>query len=62
MLSFGICAAFAFAMSVRRVGLVFGSPPLALTTIVISLPSFEKILPFFASAAPFARLIVAQWL
>ena len=35
---------------------------LAFTTMVISLPSFEKILPFFASAAPFARLIVAQWL
>ena len=62
MLSFGICAAFAFAISVRSVGLLSGSPPFAFTTMVISLPSFEKILPFFASAAPFARLIVAQWL
>ena len=56
------CAAFAFAISVRSVGLLSGSPPFAFTTMVISLPSFEKILPFFASAAPFARLIVAQWL
>ena len=62
MLSFGICAAFALAISVRSVGLLSGLPPFALTTMVISLPSFEKILPFLASAAPLARLIVAQWL
>ena len=35
-------------------------PPFAFTTIVISLPSLENIFPFLASAAPFARLIVAQ--
>src|ERR1700683_2175221 len=60
MLSFGMFSALAAAMALRRRGLPSGSPP-DLAAMVISLISWVKILPRFASSAPFLCLIVAHF-
>src|SRR6187402_39421 len=60
MLSAGIFSAFAARMAVRRRGLPSGSPPPPLAAMVISLIRRVKILPRFASVAPFLCLIVAH--
>src|ERR1700734_4141404 len=60
MLSFGMFSALAAAMALRRRGLPSGSPP-DLAAMVISLMSCVKILPRFASSAPFLCLIVAHF-
>src|SRR5215469_12022083 len=59
MLSAGMFSALAAAMAVRSRGLPSGSPPL-LAAMVISLIRRVKILPRFASSAPFLCLIVAH--
>jgi hypothetical protein len=51
MLSFGIEAALAASMAVRRRGFPAGSPPPIFAAIVISRISFVKWAPRFASAA-----------
>src|SRR5581483_8503439 len=59
MLSFGMLAAFAASTAVRRRGLKFGSPlPPSRAATVISLMSFVKTLPRFASLAAFLCLMV----
>src|SRR5215475_6146950 len=60
ILSAGIFSALAAATAVRRRGFPSGSPP-ALAAIVISLIRRVKILPRFASRAPFLCLIVAHF-
>src|SRR6185437_16165586 len=60
MLSAGMFSALAAAMAVRSRGLPSGSPPL-LAAMVISLIRRVKILPRFASSAPFLCLIVAHF-
>src|SRR5579875_4232041 len=60
MLSAGMFSAFAAATAVRRRGFASGSPPPDRAAIVISLISRVKILPRFASSAPFLCLIVAH--
>ena len=62
ILSFGIFAARALMITVRRRGFELGSPPPIRAAIEISLINFVKILPRFASAKPFACLIVAHLL
>src|SRR5207244_2241950 len=61
MLSAGMFSALAAAMAVRRRGLPSGSPPACLAAMVISLIRRVKILPRFASSAPFLCLIVAHF-
>src|SRR5215813_1489068 len=60
ILSAGIFSALAAATAVRKRGFPSGSPP-ALAAIVISLIRRVKILPRFASRAPFLCLIVAHF-
>src|ERR1700740_817623 len=60
MLSAGMFSAFAAATALRRRGFFSGSPP-CLAAIVISLIRRVKILPRFASSAPFLCLIVAHF-
>src|SRR5204863_4711835 len=62
MLSFGMLFAFASAMAARRRGLPLGSPPPMRAATVISLRIRVKILPRFASAAPFLCLMVLHLL
>ena len=62
MLSLGMLAARALMITVRRRGLELGSPPPIRAAIEISLINFVKILPRFASAKPFACLMVAHLL
>src|SRR5437868_12878072 len=62
MLSFGMLLAFASAMAARRRGLPAGSPPPMRAATVISLRMRVKILPRFASAAPFLCLMVLHLL
>ena len=57
MLSAGMLAALASAMTVRRRGLLSGSPPPSRAATVSSLMMRVKSLPRFASAAPFLCLI-----
>src|SRR5258708_3167879 len=61
MLSDGMFCAFASAMIVLRRGFLSGSPPPARAATVSSLIRRVKILPRFASAAPFLCLIVAHF-
>src|SRR5438876_9559848 len=60
MLSAGMFSALAAAIAVLRRGFISGSPPL-LAAIAISLMRRVKILPRFASSAPFLCLIVAHF-
>src|SRR6202035_5197584 len=60
MLSAGMFSDLAARMAPRRRGLVSGSPPPFFAAMVISLISRVKILPRFASSAPFLCLIVAH--
>src|SRR5579863_2807087 len=60
MLSAGIFSALAATMAPRRRGLESGSPPPFLAAMLISLMRRVKILPRFASSAPFLCLIVAH--
>jgi hypothetical protein len=53
-------SALAAAMALRRRGLPSGSPP-DLAAMLISLMSCVKILPRYASSAPFLCLIVAHF-
>src|ERR1051325_7879251 len=62
MLSFGMLLAFASATAARSRGLPFGSPPPRRAATVISFRMRVKILPRFASAAPFLCLIVLHLL
>src|SRR5687767_13678250 len=57
MLSAGMLTDFASAMIVRSRGLLSGSPPPFRAATVSSLMMRVKILPRFASAAPFLCLI-----
>src|SRR5260370_36027776 len=57
ILSAGMLLCFASAMIVRRRGCMSGSPPPARAATVSSLMSRVKILPRFASAAPFLCLM-----
>src|SRR5215510_3414182 len=57
MLSLGMFCALASLMMVRRRGFMSGSPPPARAATVSSLIRRVKILPRFASAAPFLCLI-----
>src|SRR5271168_534149 len=59
MLSAGIFSDFAARIAVRSRGFMSGSPP-DFAAIAISLISRVKILPRFASSAPFLCLIVAH--
>src|SRR5450755_1289313 len=61
-LSFGMLAAFASATAERRRGFEFGSPPPIRAATVISLMMRVKVLPRFASAAPFLCLMVLHLL
>src|ERR1700757_2618046 len=61
MLSAGMFSLLAARMAVRRRGLLSGSPPPCLAAMVISLIRRVKILPRFASSAPFLCLIVAHF-
>src|SRR4249919_3229697 len=60
MLSAGMLTCFASAMIVRRRGFMSGSPPPLRAATVSSLMMRVKILPRFASAAPFLCLIVCH--
>src|SRR5215469_2197873 len=60
MLSAGMFSALAAAMAVRSRGLESASPPPFLAAMLISLIRRVKILPRFASSAPFLCLIVAH--
>src|SRR5712692_5903032 len=60
MLSAGMLACFASAMIVRSLGFMSGSPPPARAATVNSLMRRVKILPRFASRAPFLCLIEAH--
>src|SRR5512141_2375496 len=62
MLSFGMLLALASAMAARSRGLPFGSPPPIRAATVISFRMRVKILPRFASAAPFLCLMVLHLL
>src|SRR5437588_5956407 len=62
MLSFGMLFAFASATAARSRGLPAGSPPPMRAATVISLRIRVKILPRFASAAPFLCLMVLHLL
>src|SRR5206468_1693779 len=61
MLSFGMLAAFAARMTVRRRGFPSGSPPPTRAATVISLISLVNTRPRLASAAPFLCLIVCNF-
>src|SRR5689334_193314 len=60
MLSAGMFTSLASAMIVRKRGFIEGSPPPFLAATVSSLMMRVKILPRFASAAPFLCLIVCH--
>src|SRR5579864_9691434 len=60
MLSAGMFSALAAAIAPRRRGFLSGSPP-AFAAMVISLIRRVKILPRFASRAPFLCLMVAHF-
>src|SRR5579872_112864 len=60
MLSAGMFSDLAARIAVRRRGLESGSPPPFLAAMLISLMRRVKILPRFASSAPFLCLIVAH--
>src|SRR5215217_3602600 len=60
MLSAGMLTDFASAMIVRRRGFMSGSPPPLRAATVSSLMMRVKILPRFASAAPFLCLMVCH--
>src|SRR4249919_1442249 len=60
MLSAGMLTCFASAMIVRRRGFMSGSPPPLRAATESSLMMRVKILPRFASAAPFLCLIVCH--
>src|ERR1700680_5029042 len=60
MLSAGMFSDFAARIAVRRRGFMSGSPP-DFAAIAISLIRRVKILPRFASSAPFLCLIVAHF-
>src|SRR5881392_3166849 len=62
MLSAGMFTAFASSMALRSRGLDSGAPPPSRAAMVISLMSFVKRRPRFASAAPFLCLIVLHLL
>src|ERR1700716_3526837 len=62
MLSAGMFTAFASSMALRSRGLDSGAPPPRRAAMVISLMSFVKSRPRFASAAPFLCLIVLHLL
>src|SRR5439155_8461894 len=61
MLSFGMLAAFAARMTVRRRGFPSESPPPTRVATVISLISLVNTRPRLASAAPFLCLIVCHF-
>src|SRR5687768_7929845 len=61
MLSAGMLTDLASATMVRRRGLASASPPPARAATVSSLMIRVKILPRFASAAPFLCLIVCHF-
>src|SRR3989441_6468669 len=61
MLSFGMLAAFAARITVRRRGFPSGSPPPTRAATVISLISLVNTLPRLASAAPFLCLMVCHF-
>src|SRR5436853_7873317 len=61
MLSAGMFAALASAMTVRRRGFMSGSPPPLRAATVNSLMIRVKILPRLASSAPFLCLIDAHF-
>src|SRR2546429_972350 len=61
MLSVGMFKAFAALMAVLNRGLPSGSPPPKRAAIVISLISFVKARPRFASIAPFLCLILCHF-
>src|SRR5688572_7050948 len=61
MLSAGMLTDLASATMVRRRGFMSGSPPPLRAATVSSLMSRVKILPRFASAAPFLCLIVCHF-
>src|SRR5512142_349765 len=61
ILSAGMFSLLAAKIAVRRRGLESGSPPPFLAAMLISLISRVKILPRFASSAPFLCLIVAHF-
>src|SRR5436190_9350544 len=61
MLSAGMFAAFASAITVRRRGFMSGSPPPLRAATVSSLMMRVKILPRLASRAPFLCLIEAHF-
>src|SRR5512142_1974700 len=60
ILSAGMFSLLAAKIAVRRRGLESGSPPPFLAAMLISLIRRVKILPRFASSAPFLCLIVAH--
>src|SRR6201985_1053689 len=60
ILSAGMFSALAAATAPRKRGLASGSPPPWRAAMVISLIRRVKILPRFASSAPFLCLIVAH--
>src|SRR5215471_17923758 len=60
MLSVGILTALASVMAFLSRGLPSGSPPPIRAAIVISLMSFVKARPRFASIAPFLCLILCH--
>src|SRR5579863_4030321 len=60
ILSAGMFSALAAATAVRRRGFESAPPPAMRAAMVISLMSLVKILPRFASSAPFLCLMVAH--
>src|SRR6266516_7306244 len=62
MFSLGMLAARHLSSTMRRRGFILGSPPPILAAMVISLLSFEKILPRLASMAPLKCLTFAHLL
>src|SRR5258706_6047144 len=60
-LSFGMFAALAARIAVRRRGLEFGSPPPMRAAMLISRMIRVNTRPRFASVAPFLCLIVAHF-
>src|SRR6478672_2588423 len=62
MLSAGMFTALASSIALRSRGLDSGAPPPRRAAIVISLMSFVKRRPRFASAAPFLCLVVLHLL
>jgi hypothetical protein len=56
ILSFGICAFFAFCMALRKLGLVSGLGPPSLTAIAISLPALVNAFAILSQRANFDAL------